>query len=194
MLPTIGLTLIMAGGCITMSGQQALVLDGSQVVAIKGQSIILMNKELSRDEATFISHNRVYPNQGPSYWTVAEGNAKKFNVLDHLTVREGKILYDGVAVEVGGKAFSLYQAVSWGDLVACLGVFQITHRKTAWWEGDRVHALVVFSPKDRKGAHEFLTMASKRNNYRLDLIDPISSSKRESSHQPSNQKIEERNK
>lgn len=158
---------------MSMMGQQALLLDGSRVITFHGQTITLSDKHFSEDEKTFTLNGRVYPDSGPNFWGSIRVSTEKHSVLDHLRVQDGKIFYDGASVEVGGKALSLYQAVCWGDLVACLGIFQVTDRKPAWWEGDKAYALVLFSPKTKTGAHELLTAAGKRAKFDLRLVDPL---------------------
>jgi hypothetical protein len=161
--------LLLEGGAV-MHGQKALIVNPGGAVIYKNATITMVDVKVSGDEKTFTHEGRSYPFGGQSYWAMEESNRKKYNILDHIKIVKGKLLFDGVVMDVGGPVEQVYQALNWGDSVACLGF--IPHTPKAWWEAKKAHAVLVFSPKEKRGGYLGLTLAGKVN-YQLSLIDPI---------------------
>ncbi|WP_306589374.1 hypothetical protein [Geothrix sp. 21YS21S-4] len=162
--------IVFAASGVEMNAQQALLLDSWSAIAYKNFKISSIELKVSNDEKTFLYDGQTYPYSGQAYWAMVENNRKKFNVLDHIRVEKGKLFFDGVVMDVGGPVEQIYQALSWGDSIACLGY--IPHTPKAWWEPKKAHAIFVFSPTEKQGSYLGLTLAGKVN-YQLTLIDPV---------------------
>lgn len=168
MLSAIVLAMTTAGSGV-VTNHQALLLDGTEALFFQGLDVTKASVDLAKDEKSFTLEGQSYPNAGPDFWKMVEANARAFDVLGRLVVQNGGIRYDGLAVDVGEQVVQVYQAVRWGDLVACLAVVHITHRKPGWFEEDTAHAVVIFAPGEGKGGR--LLLPGKGSKHALHLVD-----------------------
>ena len=158
-------------GSGALNSHQALLLDGTEALSFQGHIVTKSKINVAKDEKSFTFRGQSYPNAGPDFWKMVEANSKSFDVLGRIVVQNGVIRYNGLAVDVGEHVVKVYQAVRWGDLVACLTVIRITHRRPGWFEEDTAHAVVIFVPGEGKGGR--LLLPGKGSKHVLNLVDAV---------------------
>lgn len=168
--------LFLAWGCVVTNAQQILFVNPGGIVVIeKCNTIAMVGKNLSKDEMTFEHEGRTYPNGGQAYFDMLEKNPIKYNVIDKVLVRDGKIQFDGKAIDVNVKVDRIYKALKWGDLIACLGI--IPNESKHWLEPKNAHALIIFSPISGKGSFKVLYLDAGKAGCDMWLLDSVEKEK-----------------
>jgi len=155
-------------------GQQILCLDRGGIVIYKNNIISTVGKEKILNESMMEYEGKIFPYSGQLYLEMKQANSIKFNVINHIRLNDGNLLFDETPIYIDAKVLRIDSALRWGELVACIGI--IPHVSTRWTEADTAGALIVFSPRTAMGAYQGLYIGNKIP-CSIWLLDPLARQK-----------------
>jgi len=141
-------------GLQAASAQQILMLDPGGVVVVNNNIITTEKYELAPNGMSLLYKSMRYPNGGPGYFAMRKKYSNQFDVIDRISVENGLIRLDGLAITLGVHVERIDVALRWGEQIACLG--HIPHMPKHWYEPKSAQALMIFSPQSRTGAYRGL--------------------------------------
>lgn len=152
------------------NGQQALLLFGN-AVTYKDGKLSEMQVEFIDGGKAFIHAGKQYPYGTSDYFEMVGKNKNIYSVLKNIQIENKKVKLDGAVIELNHPVESIYQALKWGERIACLGVIPVPSKA---WSPSKAYALILINPQSRTGSLRELGRIGKAKPD-LVLLDPIHS-------------------